>query len=115
MNDLNLSTKIGPWHYPNDRGVSQPAKSDLSVQDRAKLETLRKACKDFESILVHMLLKNMRATLPRSKGAGMQEEIYTSIGDLELARSVAHGRGLGLGDMLFRELSKKVQQSNASG
>ena len=75
----------------------------------ADLEALRKVCKDFESIFVYTLLKTMRKSLPKTEGSGVSSQIYTSISDLEVAQFVAHGRGMGLGDLLFEQLRGEVR------
>ncbi len=89
----------------------QPLVSRVKAGDgkdqRADLLALRKACKDFESIFVYTLLKTMRQSLPKSEEARMANDIYASMGDLEVAHFIAHGRGIGLGDLLFDQLKTK--------
>ena len=77
--------------------------------NNADLGALKKACRDFESILVHTLLKSMRKSLSKSEGIGAGSEMYTTMGDLELARTLAHGRGMGLGDLLFEQLKNRFR------
>ena len=86
---------------------SRKAEDQLtSSSDRAALE---KVCKDFESIFLYTLLKTMRQSLPKTDGTGRSRDMYTSMGDLELARSIAHGRGIGLGEMLFEQLRNRIE------
>ncbi len=51
----------------------------------------------------------MRQSLPKPEEAGMGRDVYTSMGDLEVARFVAEGRGIGLGDLLFEQLRDTVR------
>jgi flagellar protein FlgJ len=81
----------------------------------ADLVALEKVCKDFEAIFIHTLLKTMRKSIPKTQGSGWKRDMYTSIGDLELARSIADGRGIGLGKVLFEQLKDKVQAPGFNG
>jgi flagellar protein FlgJ len=69
---------------------------------------LREAAAEFEAIFVARLLEAMRGSLAGGgilpSGAG--HAIYQSLLDSELARTVSRGRGLGLADMLVRELGR---------
>jgi len=109
MDPINLSLDI----VNQDRLGGGPMTRGRKTGDRheggADLQALEKVCKDFESIFVYTLLKSMRKSLPKPEGSGINREIYTSIGDLELARFIAHGRGMGLGDLLYEQLKGKVR------
>ena len=92
-----------------EKPLSPEGKSGKGFEEVADLQALKKACRDFESIFVHTLLKSMRQSLPNSDMRSLSREIYTSVGDLELARSIAQGRGVGLGDLLFKQLKQRVR------
>ncbi|NVM56562.1 MAG: rod-binding protein [Desulfobacterales bacterium] len=69
---------------------------------------LRKACADFESIFVYYILKSARNALPQ-KGLfdnTHESKIYKSMMDQEIARTMARGRGLGLGELLYKQLKR---------
>lgn len=72
---------------------------------------LKKACADFESVFVQKMFEGMRKTIPKSGllDGGMQEEIYTSMFDEELSKLVANGKGMGLGDMMYRHMQKQIK------
>jgi flagellar protein FlgJ len=77
------------------------------AQRRREARTLRGACQDFESLVMHELLKGMRRTVEKCDlfHGGSGEEIYESLLDMELAKKMA---GLGpksLAEMLYRQLS----------
>ncbi len=57
-------------------------------------EALMKACKEFESIMTHELLKSMRRTVDKCDlfHGGQGEEIYESMLDQELSKGLA-GKG----------------------
>jgi peptidoglycan hydrolase FlgJ len=78
-------------------------------EKRIDEEKLKKACADFEAIFIQQLFKSMRQTVPKGGllGEGPGMEIYQSLFDQELSKSLAsHGR-LGLGGMIYRQ---KLQQ-----
>lgn len=85
-------------------------KRDVRAGDDSP-ETLRAVAKQFESLFARMLIKSMRET---SFGDGLmdseQSEFYRDMFDQQLAVELSEGKGLGLADMLVRQLA---QGSNA--
>jgi flagellar protein FlgJ len=73
----------------------------------AKSKPLEKACHDFESIFVNLMLQEMRRTVPKDDllNGGPADEIYTSMMDSEVAKALTQQRGLGLAGMLYRQLN----------
>ena len=67
---------------------------------------LKKACAELESLFVSYLLKEMRATVPKTglMSGGRAEEIYTSMLDTEIAKEVASQRGIGLSTLFLERL-----------
>ncbi len=83
--------------------------SSLST-DTKKEGKLREACEGFEAILLKQLLTTMRKSVPKSGllEAGPGQEIYQDMHDDQLARSMAKGRGMGLGETLYRQVSGQL-------
>lgn len=77
--------------------------------DKKDEELLMKACKDFESVMVSMVLRNMRATVPKDSlyGESLSMDVFTSMLDDEYAKEISEAGGFGLADLLFKELSDK--------
>jgi len=80
----------------------------VSTHTGTKEAKLRQACADFESIFVNYVLRSARKTLPQQ---GLfhdtrEARIYESMMDEQMARCVAGGRGLGLGELLYEQLEK---------
>jgi len=73
---------------------------------------LRKACKDFESIFISYLLKNMRKTTDESDlfGGGLGGDIYQEMFDEQLAINMAQSNQLKIGDILFNKYSRLIQK-----
>jgi len=88
------------------RGGDRPGMTD-------KPGRLRRACQDFESIFIYTLLKTMRAGLAQPQGMGLHSGLYTSMGDLEVARFLARGRGIGLADLVFEQLNASLDEPGA--
>ena len=68
---------------------------------------LQQACQEFESYFLAYLLKAMRKTVPKSDllDGGLAEEIYYSMLDEKLAENIAHAGGMGMGRLLYQQLT----------
>ncbi len=73
-----------------------------------KEKKLRKACHDFEALMLKQLLTTMRKSVPKDGilHGGYASDMYQSMQDDALAQEMAKGRGMGLGDSLYRQLSR---------
>jgi len=69
---------------------------------------LKKLCSEFESIFLTSLLRQMQDTFPGSDllGNGMEGKIIKWLWTQTLSQKIAEGGGIGLGKMLYKELSK---------
>jgi peptidoglycan hydrolase FlgJ len=68
---------------------------------------IRKVAEQFESMFTSMMLKSMRDANGRDPMFGSdQEQMYQGMFDDQLALQMSHGKGLGLADMLIRQLQK---------
>lgn len=67
-------------------------------------EALRETAKQFESLFTSMLLKSMRAASPGDPYASDQQDFYQDMFDQQLAAQLSKGKGLGLADVLVRQL-----------
>lgn len=76
--------------------------------DPARETKLKKACADFESMLVYQLLKTMRQTIPKGGflSGSHGKDTYEMMFDQKVADEVARkGQGLGLQKMLYNQIS----------
>jgi flagellar protein FlgJ len=73
---------------------------------------LRDVCRQMESLFIHHLLKEMRATIHKSGfiSGGRAEEIYTSMMDAEMATKISTRGGIGLSEMLLHQLGSRSSQ-----
>ncbi len=95
-----------PGLKPNRPGIGKTKEADNLAASSEKAQQLRKACVDMESLFIHQLLKEMRATIPKSGlfGKSHAQDIYTGMLDGRMAQEISQNRGLGLSAMLMRQL-----------
>jgi flagellar protein FlgJ len=83
----------------------------------AEAEKVRKAARDFEALMLGQMLRSMRqASLPGSSPlTGQGQRLYQEVMDDEVARTLAKSGGLGLADMIARDLVRRApEQKNPS-
>jgi len=74
---------------------------------------LKKVCKDFEQVMLNMMYKQMRAAIPKSdllqddSAKDTFEDMYYD----KIVENVANGQGMGLGDMLYKSMSKDMKNT----
>ncbi|MBI5750187.1 MAG: rod-binding protein [Nitrospinae bacterium] len=70
---------------------------------------LKKLTADFESVFLYYVLKTMRDTVPKSGFIDGKngEDIYRSMMDQEIAKSMADKRESGISGMLYKQLRIK--------
>jgi peptidoglycan hydrolase FlgJ len=73
---------------------------------------LKQAAQQFEALFTQMMLKSMRDALPGDSTLGAQGDFYTSLYDQQLSTTLASGKGMGLADLLVKQLA---QSSDAAG
>ncbi|MDJ0818291.1 MAG: rod-binding protein [Desulfobacterales bacterium] len=90
-------------HQQVDRALKSAENATVDPSDPA----LKAACQEMESLFVNHLFKEMRATIQKSGliSGGRAEEIFTSMLDTELSSAISASRGIGLAEILFKQLS----------
>ena len=101
----SAATDAGPERL---RSLPDSGRSEAGEKD-PRLET---ACAELESLFISYLLKEMRATIPKSGflDGGKAEEIYTSMLDAHLAKELALKGGIGLASVISRDMPVAVEQ-----
>jgi flagellar protein FlgJ len=100
------SSKEGPRVDANDFRQFAALRRGAAANDP---ETLRAAAKQFESLFTKMMLESMRsASMGDPLFGSDQGDMYQDMADDQLAVQLSQGRGLGLADMLIRQLSNGV-------
>lgn len=112
IDDINLNEGIRG--ILKDRGTDPAVFKealDRAVKSREK-EELMKVCREFESIFINMLMKQMRATIPKSDflNRGIDREIFESMFDEEVSKEMAKGGGIGLAREIYRSLVAQIDR-----
>ena len=82
----------------------------LSAKENSP-EAIKGVAKQFEAVFVAMMLKSMRdATHSEGMFDNEASKMYTSMFDQQISQKIAAGKGIGLADMLTRQLSKAAGQ-----
>jgi peptidoglycan hydrolase FlgJ len=77
---------------------------------------IREVARQFESLFARMLIKSMRNAIGRDPIFGSdQEETYQSMFDDQLSLELTRGHGLGLADMLVRQLQRRGLTGASAG
>lgn len=85
-----------------------------SGSDDAKL---KKACRDFESMLIHQMLKEMRKSVPETDffGSDKSEQIFTEMIDQEMANSIADTGSMQIAKILYSQFSESAKRVKVPG
>jgi len=103
-----LSLRLGETSaFKNAGGQCEKPANGKSPSGSRDPQELKKACSEFESLFIFHLLKEMRATVPKSGflSGGRREDMYLSMFDAQIAREMASTRGIGLSNLLMKHLN----------
>lgn len=91
---------------PNSLAIDGNSLNGLKRAKSDSPETIRAVARQFEGILMNMMLKSMRDTVPQEGFAdNEQSKMFTGMLDQQLSTHLSQ-KGLGLTDVLVRQLSK---------
>jgi flagellar protein FlgJ len=102
---------IAPSFYADFQGLDR-LRASAGRQDP---QALREAARQFEGLFTAMMLKSMReASLGSGMGDSEETKTYQDMYDQQLALQMAHGKGLGLAEMLMQQLTRANAAHTAS-
>lgn len=84
--------------------------------DREKSDAkLRKACADFEGVLLQYMFESMKKTVGEGGvfGGGAQQRMYESMFIQEVSATLARKSGIGIGDALYRQLKGREDETTS--
>ena len=93
-------------------GETAPTKNPMT-EDAQQQKKLREACEGFEAMFLSMMYKQMRATVPESDLFGKKSnaiKIFEDMRDTELMNQAAKSGGIGLADMMMKQLSPTLRK-----
>lgn len=98
--------------YTNVQGLQQLGKNGN------RDEALKKVAQQFESMFIHMMLKNMRqanAVFEEDSLFNSEEgNFYRDMHDHQLSLTLAHNQGIGIADVMYRQLSQNYGDGSAA-
>jgi flagellar protein FlgJ len=108
MDNMPILNNIGGNAYP----LSDP-KSGIAGMDKEKL---KKACTEFEALFINQLLQFMRRMIPSSSPGvlGSGKDVYQSLFDQELSKSMAKRGGLKIGEMVYKQMMRREEKKSLS-
>lgn len=91
-----------------DKSFEDALNAAVKSKDTDKLKNV---CKEFEGILMNMMYKQMKATVPKSDLIPEQSgrEIFQSMLDDELVNQASERSSFGLAETLYKQLSRQVK------
>ncbi len=102
--------------YPTYQSEANTASAGTIERYRGRTdpEAIKAVAQEMEAMFANELLKTMRAASNSSSEKGLGASTYTSLFDLELSKLIAK-RGLGLQDMLLKDIARKTAGSSGAG
>lgn len=117
---VNPINNLNAVDYTNIKGKFQEARQgeferalEKAIEEKDE-EKLKQTCRDLESLFVSMMFKQMRNTVQKSDlfRGGFAEDMYEDMLLDKYAEEVSKSNGTGLGDMLYRQLSKNIKKES---
>lgn len=84
-----------------------------AAMDKKDDAALKKACQDFEGLMLNMMYKQMKATVIKSDliPGDIGRDVFESMLDDKLVEESTKTRNVGLADMLYKQLSRQSKSS----
>jgi flagellar protein FlgJ len=104
--------KIDPQFFLMRRSALNRTQSTDAFADKLKDgpdEELKRVTQQFEALLLNMMIREMRETIPDATlfPDSMEKEIFTGMLDEKIAERFAERGGIGISRMLFDQLKGK--------
>ncbi len=99
--------KIDPIITESISGTKQPP----SPTKAKNLKELRKSTQEFEALYINEMYKAMRKNIPESGlfKKDLSSTMYQEMLDMEMARTTASGKGMGLGEAMYNQLKDMIK------
>jgi peptidoglycan hydrolase FlgJ len=114
ISDVSINNTIdNTKNKVTDDSFEAKLQSAMNTKDDTALKS---ACNDFEGIMLGMMYKEMKATIQKSdlmpEDSGT--DIYDSMLDDQLMNEVSKSGGIGLAEVLYKQLSKNLDSTGGS-
>lgn len=106
--------------YNNAKSKAQEAEQgtfertlDKALKEKDE-KKLKEACSGLEAIFINMMFKQMRNTVQKSGlfDSGSAEEMYEDLLYEKYSEEISKGKGIGIGDLLYKQLSKSMNKES---
>lgn len=86
--------------------------SNMATQP-GSAEKIEDAARSFESLLVHQMMNAMWSTVPKEGllSSSREEELFRDMLNQALSDSIAEGRGIGLRDVIVKDMTKNEHKT----
>jgi len=86
--------------------AASPGQSQQRLDEKGKMK-LQRAVREFEALMLSTMLKSMRSGIPKSDmfGDSYGGDMLEGMFDIELARQMSRNSSLGMGEMLYKEIT----------
>ena len=101
-----------PYISSSDNSNLSQAKLEKAYTEKDQKE-LREACEEFEATFINMLFKEMRKTVGTGD-TSFALNTYQEMFDDEIASAVSKGKGIGIADMMYNQLSYRLNNTYKS-
>ncbi len=83
------------------------------LSGKASQDQLRSATQEFEALFLSYMLKVMRLTVDTEKeeSSSLGKDVYMEMFDNEIALNISRQRSLGIGEMMYRQLTAEAGKS----
>ena len=119
---MNISAFSNAYHITQSRmaienqqsrvdGFQSALEAAIAKEDD---KALKKACLEFESYFLYVMFKEMRKTINRTNDVlySHTEELFQGLLDEEYGKSLSRAGGIGLADMMYRQM--RAQQATVA-
>ena len=106
VNPMAMDSAMFQLRASNADDTLRSAESTMRREGDSEAE-LENASRQFESLLLNFMIREMRATVPESTlfPPSMAEEIFTGMMDEQIAGNMAQNGGIGISRMIFNQLN----------
>ena len=107
MSDARHNAEVAELERFREILANAVANSEAALHERSA--QVRMAAEAFESYFIQILFREMRRTTFNEQGLfpkSNAERIFTDMLDEEIAKAAASGRGIGIADMIYKQMTR---------
>ncbi len=115
---MALSSSAPPFVTPSSKSDNYMDLNGLQSirQEKDQSEALKKVAQQFESMFINLMLKSMRSANSVFEEDSIfksnESDFYRDMHDNQLALTMANGRGLGIAEVLYRQMNRNYGGSD---